>query len=140
MRWILATTLVAACFDAPMPPPTPSAAWRGPSARIAAKAVPSPPNPAACDPNNQPMGITRDIIVAGIAPVRIEAAKCGALAPGATGVVKVHVRVGPGGLVTNAVAAASPDPDLGECVAAAARKATFACTRHGGSFSYPIPF
>jgi len=102
--------------------------------------IPAPAPTPACDPSAAPDTLTRETITAGVKPVRADAKVCGARVPAITGVVKVHAQVSPDGSVTDAVAFQSPDRDLGECVAAAMRKATFACSQRGGSFSYPFVF
>ena len=58
----------------------------------------------------------------------------------AKGTVTISVTVAPGGNVTSASVASAPDDALGNCVAAALRRATFAKTNKGGSFSYPFVF
>ena len=58
----------------------------------------------------------------------------------AKGTVKLAVSVNADGAVTSADVVASPDPELGKCVAGFVRKATFAKTVNGGSFSYPFVF
>lgn len=104
---------------------------------------PAPPAPApavTCDPSAVADGLTREIITSGIEPVRADAEQCGTRRPSMRGVVKVHVNVGADGVVTQAAALQTPDPGLGECVASAMRKSVFACTRQGGSFTYPFVF
>jgi TonB family protein len=59
---------------------------------------------------------------------------------GAKGTVKLDVTVTADGVVQNVAVAESPDAGLGECVASAMRKARFAKTASGGSFTYPFVF
>jgi predicted Zn finger-like uncharacterized protein len=87
-----------------------------------------------------PATLDRDMISAGIGPVKGKAQACGEKFPGVHGKVKVHVKVGPGGNVTGASVSESPDPGLGSCVSGAVSRASFAKTQQGGSFSYPFPF
>jgi TonB family protein len=56
------------------------------------------------------------------------------------GTVKIAMTVKPDGSVSDASVAASPDDALGSCVASALRKAQFAKTVNGGSFTYPFVF
>lgn len=82
-----------------------------------------------------PEGLDRSMISAAIASVKAQVIACGEHSS-ATGKVKLHVKVDGAGRVTSASVSVAPDPDLGACVAAAVRKAKFAETRGGGSFSY----
>lgn len=75
----------------------------------------------------------------GIERMKPAISRCGETNPG-KGTVKVSVSVNPEGLVTSADVVESPSPELGKCVAALVRKATFAKTVNGGSFSYPFGF
>ena len=52
----------------------------------------------------------------------------------------MSVKVGPDGKVSSVAVKNTPDPALGDCVAAQMQKATFAKTQTGGSFSYPYTF
>ncbi len=78
-------------------------------------------------------------IRAGIDRMRPAISRCGETNPG-KGTVKISVTVNPEGAVTGADVVESPSPDLGKCVAGFVRKATFAKTVNGGSFSYPFVF
>ena len=78
-------------------------------------------------------------IRAGIEPMRPAISRCGETNPG-KGTVKISVSVNAEGVVTGAEVVESPSPDLGKCVANFVRKATFAKTVNGGSFSYPFVF
>jgi hypothetical protein len=86
-----------------------------------------------------PDGIDRSMISAAIATVKPRVTACGDTSP-ARGKVKVHVKVDSAGWVSGVSVEVAPDPELGACVAAAVRKAEFARTQHGGSFSYPFVF
>ncbi len=79
------------------------------------------------------------MISTGIANVKARVSSCGDKSP-AKGKVKVHVKVGGDGHVSNVTVETSPDSALGACVAAAVQKATFSKTASGGSFSYPFLF
>jgi len=78
-------------------------------------------------------------IRAGIERVRPAISRCGEQ-HSAKGTVKIAVTVSPDGAVTGAEVVDAPSPDLGKCVAGFVRKATFAKTANGGSFSYPFVF
>jgi hypothetical protein len=89
---------------------------------------------------NLPDALDRGMISAGISAVKGRVAACGDKAPGAKGIVKVHVKVGGDGHVANVSVSQTPDQGLGNCVASAVQRASFAKTQNGGSFSYPFPF
>jgi hypothetical protein len=82
-----------------------------------------------------PEVLDREAISRGIASVKAGIAGC---ADGTKGIVKVHARVDPDGLVTSVDAA--PDGPLGACVESIVQRAVFPRTRTGGSFSYPFVF
>jgi hypothetical protein len=92
-----------------------------------------PPPPGILD------ALDRTAISNGVASVKAAVAACATTAP-AKGTVKVHVRVGANGLVTNVEIDATPDAKLGACVATAMQRAVFVRTKQGGSFSYPFVF
>ena len=48
--------------------------------------------------------------------------------------------VSPSGKILSAAVAATPDPELGACVASAVKLAKFPETDEGGSFGYPFVF
>lgn len=79
------------------------------------------------------------MISSGIAAVKARVTSCGDKSS-AKGKVKVHVKVGGDGHVSNVSVETTPDPGLGSCVAAAVQKASFSKTQNGGSFSYPFVF
>jgi hypothetical protein len=91
--------------------------------------VPQPPQP--------PESLDRAAISAGVASVKAKLATC---ASTAKGLVKVHVRVDPKGLVTNVEIVQTPDAKLGACVVGVMARAVFPRTKLGGSFSYPFVF
>lgn len=99
-----------------------------------AQATPNPTTTAS----NLPENLDRYMISAGVASVKADIARCGDL--GVTGKVKVTVRVDPRGRVAAVSLATSPDPQLGECVLEAMKRARFEPTQQGGSFSYPFVF
>ncbi len=86
-----------------------------------------------------PESLDRAMISSGIAAVKARVTSCGDRSQ-AKGKVKVHVKVGGDGRVTNVSVDSAADPALGACVAAAVQKASFAKTANGGSFSYPFVF
>jgi TonB family protein len=79
------------------------------------------------------------LVRAGMASIKPKAAACGGKSS-ARGEVKVGVKVGPDGKVTSTTVKQTPDAALGDCVAAAVKKATFAKTQKGGGFTYPHRF
>jgi hypothetical protein len=88
-------------------------------------------------PPQPPESLDREAISAGVASVKAKLATC---ASTAKGLVKVHVRVDPKGLVTNVEVVQTPDAKLGACVAGVMARAVFPQTKLGGSFSYPFVF
>jgi molybdopterin adenylyltransferase len=56
------------------------------------------------------------------------------------GTVKLSISVDPAGNVTDLSVTMAPDDALGTCIATALRKAKFASTKNGGSFTYPFVF
>ncbi len=92
----------------------------------------------------KPMTGTHDsldkaMVKAGIENVKPVVIACGEKTP-AKGTVKIAMVVAGDGHVTSASAEEAPDPALGACVAAALRKAKFAQTTNGASFTYPFVF
>lgn len=83
--------------------------------------------------------LDRAAIAAGMNAVKPEVSKCGDTHK-TKGTVKVSVQVNPDGSIGEAKLKESPEPALGACVLSAVRKATFAKSRKGGSFSYPFVF
>jgi hypothetical protein len=97
------------------------------------------PPVAVVDPNAGPVELDKTLIKVGVERYRAMVIRCGEQG-GAKGTVSVSVTVKPDGNVQSATVAATPDPALGECVAGILRKATFAKTQNGGSFTYPFVF
>lgn len=95
--------------------------------------------PAASHNSDLPDALDRSMISAGIAAVKARVSTCGDRSS-AKGKVKVHVKVGGDGRVSDVSVETTPDPSLGSCVKAAVQRATFAKTQSGGSFSYPFVF
>lgn len=95
--------------------------------------------PSASHNSDLPDSLDRSMISTGIAAVKARVSSCGDKSS-AKGKVKVHVKVGGDGRVGDVSVETSPDPALGSCVAAAVKKASFAKTQTGGSFSYPFVF
>jgi TonB family protein len=86
-----------------------------------------------------PEDLQKSHISTGIAKVRSRVEGCAAKS-NAKGTVKVSVKVAGSGAVSSVTVKTSPDSALGSCVASAVKKATFAKTQNGGSFSYPFTF
>jgi hypothetical protein len=75
----------------------------------------------------------------GMAAVKAKIVACGSRSS-ARGEVKIGVKVSADGAVTSTTVKLTPDPALGDCVAAAIKKTTFARTQNGGGFTYPQRF
>jgi predicted Zn finger-like uncharacterized protein len=86
-----------------------------------------------------PDGLDRGMISEGVGKVKARVMACGDKSS-AKGIVKVSVKVGADGNVTGVTVKQTPDAGLGDCVAGAMQKATFAKTQTGGSFAYPFTF
>lgn len=86
-----------------------------------------------------PATLDKTMIRTGTAKVKGAIIECGVKA-NAKGTVKVSVNVEPDGKVGSSSVVSSPDPELGDCVAAAIRKATYGRTVNGGTFTYPFVF
>jgi predicted Zn finger-like uncharacterized protein len=95
--------------------------------------------PAAGGGGDLPDSLDRGMISDGVAKVKTRVMSCGDKSS-AKGQVKVSVKVDGDGRVTSVTVKSTPDPGLGDCVAAQMQKATFAKTQTGGSFSYPYTF
>lgn len=89
--------------------------------------------------SNLPEELDLAAVRTAMAQIKIKAAACGAKSS-AKGDVKVGVKVGPDGAVKSTTVKATPDAALGDCVAAAVKKASFPKTQRGGSFTYPQRF
>ncbi|HEY1814814.1 MAG TPA: GYF domain-containing protein [Kofleriaceae bacterium] len=87
-----------------------------------------------------PDALDRGMISSAIANVKARVTSCGEKTPSVHGKVKVHVKVGGDGRVSNVTIETTPDPGLGSCVQSAVQRASFAKTQSGGSFSYPFVF
>jgi outer membrane biosynthesis protein TonB len=83
--------------------------------------------------------LDRASIAASIKAIKPQVLKCGE-AVKVKGVVKIVVLVNPDGTVAETKVKETPDVQLGACVAAAVRKATFGTSKNGGSFAYPFRF
>jgi hypothetical protein len=86
-----------------------------------------------------PYDLDKAMITAGIGKAKAAVIRCGEQSQ-AKGIVKIAVEVTGEGGVGVATVAESPDPALGECVASAVRKVSFAKTATGGTFTYPFKF
>jgi hypothetical protein len=106
---------------------------------VVTRTTPAPPAPV---PTGTPISdsLSRIDISEGLAKAKGAVMACGKRAPDAHGIVKVHVEVAPDGRVASATISATPDDALGECVVREVKKATFAKTTNGGSFTYPYKF
>jgi molybdopterin adenylyltransferase len=86
-----------------------------------------------------PIELDKTLIRIGVERFRPQIIRCGE--QGTTkGTVKLSVVVRADGMVDSVTVAETPDAALGNCAAAVMRKATFAKTQNGGSFTYPFEF
>jgi hypothetical protein len=95
--------------------------------------------PAAKGPSPSAGGLDRAAVRAGVDKVKAVVIGCGEKTK-VKGTVKLSVSVGSDGRVEDVTVKETPDPTLGDCVAGAVRRATFAKTPGGGSFTYPFVF
>jgi TonB family protein len=86
-----------------------------------------------------PADLTRAMIAEGIRRVTPNVMYCG-IEFRVSGNVKIRLQVSTDGTVANVTVLEAPDAALGACAAQATRKAKFARTRNGGTFSYPWVF
>ncbi len=93
----------------------------------------------AIERDEVPEALDRLLITEGINVVKPAVIACGDKHP-AQGTVKVSVKVAPSGTPESVTLKQSPNPGLGSCVVSAIKKARFARTQAGGSFSYPFVF
>ncbi len=89
--------------------------------------------------SNLPMRLGREDIAAGMDDIRSSVAACGRGGT-AKGEVKVSVKVGRNGKVNQVRVRSATTEDLGKCVTQKVRRARFAKTQKGGTFSYPFVF
>jgi molybdenum cofactor biosynthesis protein B len=89
--------------------------------------------------NVTPDGLDRTMVKSGVEKIKPKVVACGEKA-GIKGTVRVAVVVEPDGSVKSADVTESPDSALGECVAAAMRRAKFGKSINGGDFTYPFAF
>lgn len=101
---------------------------------------PADPTPTPKPIGGPPETLDKTMIRAGVERVRPAIIRCGEITPTAKGTVKVSVSVTAEGGVSNVSVVASPDDALGQCVAGAVRRASFAKTLEGATFSYPFVF
>ena len=78
-------------------------------------------------------------VKAGVEKIKPKVVACGEQST-SKGTVKLAVSVDDAGAVKSVSVTEAPDQALGECVAGAMRKATFAKSVHGGEFVYPFVF
>lgn len=86
-----------------------------------------------------PATIDRESVTKAIAPVKPQLVVCGEQS-GKAGTVKVVATVTTDGHVSGVTIAETPDPALGNCVAAVVKTLTFPATAAGATFSYPIVY
>ena len=86
-----------------------------------------------------PDELDRPMVKAGVETVKPKIVTCGEQHT-AKGTVKLAVVVADVGTVKKVSVVESPDPALGECVAAAMRNAKFGKSARGGEFVYPFVF
>ena len=91
------------------------------------------------DPNAGPVELDKTLIKVGVERFRAMVIRCGEQSS-AKGTVSISVSVKPDGTIGSVSVASTPEAVLGECVAGVMRKATFAKTQNGGSFTYPFAF
>lgn len=84
-----------------------------------------------------PQRLASSMITSSLDPVRPKVMACGAAIKGK---VRIHVKVGGDGKVSEATVAESPDPGAGTCAANAVKRATFPKTQAGGTFYVPYLF
>jgi len=98
----------------------------------------APKKTETVDPNLPPKLVVGQI-TSTMATVKAKIMSCGDRTP-AKGLVKIHLKVSGDGKVTDSSVETSPDPALGACVSAAAKRAVFPKTQTGGSFGIPYQF
>jgi len=86
-----------------------------------------------------PTELDKAAVRSGIATVKPAVVACGEKS-GEKGTVKIAMTVKPDGSVSEASVASSPSDALGSCVSTALKKAQFAKTVNGGTFTYPFEF
>ncbi len=91
------------------------------------------------NPSGGPVELDKTLIRVGVERFRAQVIRCGEQSA-AKGTVSLSVVVKPDGGVSSVSVASTPDAALGECAAGVMRKATFAKTQNGGSFTYPFVF
>ena len=102
--------------------------------------APFKPADAGFDPKKtMPDRLDRTMVKEGVERMKPRVIACGEKTS-AKGTVKLSIAVGPAGNVTDVSVSESPDAALGECVAAALRKASFGKTINGATFVYPFVF
>lgn len=107
--------------------------------RFKPKEQPKPPVEANPNPTGGPVELDKTLIKVGVERYRALIIACGEHSS-AKGTVSLSVTVKPDGNVSGVSVSATPDAALGECAAGVMRKATFAKTQNGGSFTYPFVF
>lgn len=105
-----------------------------------ARFKPAEPDPVVEKPSSGlPEKLDKVMVQEGMGSIKPAVIACGEQNP-ARGTVKVSVKVSPAGKIQSVGVAATPDPALGACVAAAVKLAKFPETDEGGSFGYPFVF
>jgi hypothetical protein len=98
-----------------------------------------PADPGFTPKSAVPDEITRPMVLAGVQKAKPVVIACGEKNT-AKGTVKLAITVAGDGHVQDVSVKETPDPALGDCVAAALRKTTFGKSVNGGSFTYPFAF
>ena len=96
------------------------------------------PNPPT-NPSAGPLELDKTLIRVGVERLRAQVIRCGEQSA-VKGTVSLAVVVKPDGGISSVSVSATPDAALGECAAGVMRKAMFAKTQNGGSFTYPFVF
>jgi molybdopterin biosynthesis enzyme MoaB len=86
-----------------------------------------------------PDSLDKAMVKAGIEKVKPKVVACGEKIA-AKGIVKLAITVAPEGNISDISVADAPDAALGDCVLAAVKRATFAKSVNGASFTYPFAF
>jgi len=113
---------------------TDAACCKSRAPKVAPKQPPPPP-----PRSDLPAELTSSMVMTAMNAVKARAMACGDKSS-AKGRVRVHLRVGNDGRVSDVKLEASPDDALGACVVAAVNHATFPATQNGRAFSVPYTF
>lgn len=128
--------------EPPQPIEEPPPLFDEPEAAAEHEAVPAAepePGPESESGPGTPEALDRDAIAASVDRVKSRILACGERNP-TPGVVKLRVKVSASGRVSSVEVQQSPERKLGACVASTMKRARFAPTQRGGSFTYPFSF